>query len=320
MVRISLVIPMYNALDTLPRLLASIEAQTLPRDQYEVIIVDDGSTDGSGEIVRRHSDIRLLSQQNRGPAAARNLGTRAATGVVIAYTDADCVLKPDWLAKHIELHERHPGIDGLSGSVAPATELPYGSVVLADHLCSWFNVHDRLPEREPEHLPSLMMSVKRRMFDAGIWWTERRITGEDVDFCKRMVQCGMKLRYFPTPVLQHVDRSGFREFLRHQYNWGFHAPFVRGQSKDAAYSFLFPGNMIGAWLCAPLIVMGYTALIIKAWWRTRPLGLASALPLIVLGKLSYARGVLHGTRARRTGMEGIVADRRAPSTALPTGG
>ena len=135
-----------------------------------------------------------------------------------------------------------------------------------------------------------------------------------------MVARGMTLRCFPSLTLQHIDRSGFREFLRHQYNWGFHAPFVRGPRKGAAYSFLFPKNMLGAWLCAPLIVAGYIFLVIKSWWRVRPLGLLSVLPLLVLGKLSYARGVLHGTRARISGVEGIIADRKAPSTALPVGG
>ena len=86
------------------------------------------------------------------------------------------------------------------------------------------------------------------------------------------------------------------------------------------YSFLFPASMVGAWLCSPLIVVGYTFLIIKAWWRARPLGLLSVLPLIVLGKFSYARGALHGTRAYLTGLAGIVADRRAPSSVLPLSG
>lgn len=320
MIRISLVIPMYNASSTLPRLLASLSAQTLPREQYEVIFVDDGSTDGSGELVRRYEGFRLLAQQNRGPSAARNHGTREARGEIIAYTDADCVLPPDWLARNLELHEQHPDIVAFCGAVRPATKLPYGSSVLADHLCSWFNVHDRLPERVPEHLPSAMMSVKRRMFEAGVWWTERRTTGEDLDICIRIVERGMRLYCFPCLSLQHIDRAGIKEFLRHQYNWGFHAPFVRGPIKGLSYSFLFPESMVKAWLCSPFIVAGYTLLIIKAWWRARPLGLLSVLPLIVLGKLSYARGVLHGTRARRNGMNGIVADRRTPSTAIPLSG
>lgn len=319
MIRISVVIPSYNAASTLSRTLESLDTQTLERDDYEVFIVDDGSTDGSEELVGAYPHFHLISQQNSGPGAARNNGTRRASGEIIAFTDADCVLPPDWLERNLLLHEQHPEIDAMCGSVRPATPLPYGSSILADHLCSWFNAHDRLPERTPEHIPSAMLSVKRRVFDAGIEWSEQRTTGEDLEISRQMAQRGMKLRCFPSLAIRHIDRPGFRGFLRHQYNWGFHAPFIRGRRADTAYSFLFPASMVGAWFCAPSIVAGYTLLTIKSWWRVRPVGLLSALPLIVLGKLSYARGVLHGTRALIAGTKGFIADRKAPSAALPLG-
>ena len=126
-----------------------------------------------------------------------------------------------------------------------------------------------------------------------------------------MTARGMNLRFFPGQFISHVDRSTLAGFLRHQYNWGFHAPFVRGSNSKAEYSFLFPQSILGARLCSPMIVLGYTALVIQGWWRVRPMGLLTALPLILLGKLSYVRGVLHGTRALLSGSPGIIADKRA---------
>lgn len=310
MVRISLVIPVYNAEETLPALLKSVSEQALAADHFEVIIVDDGSTDRSAELVWAYANILLLSQENRGPGAARNLGTQHARGTIIAYTDADCILPPSFLAEHLRLHEEYEEIDGLHGGIAPANALRYCSCTLADHLCNWFWDHNASPEHEPEYMPSANMSLKRRVLEAGVCWSEKRITGEDVDLSLQMSSRGMRMRFFPNLYLYHVDRASLRQFLRHQYNWGFHAPFVRGKQKEAAYSFLFPANIWKARFCCPLIIIGYTMLVVRGWWRHRPLGLLSVLPLIMLGKIWYARGVLHGTSALLSGLDGIVADKR----------
>ena len=310
MVRISLVIPVYNAEETLPALLQSISEQTLAAELFEVIVVDDGSTDRSATLVRACPDILLLSQENRGPGAARNLGTRHARGAIIAYTDADCILPASFLSEHLRLHEECEEIDGLHGGIAAANALPYGSWVLADHLCNWFWDHNASPEHEAEYMPSANMSLKRRVLEAGVCWSEKRITGEDVDLSLQMRSRGMRIRFFPGAYLYHVDRASLRQFLRHQYNWGFHAPFVRGKQEEAAYSFLFPASVWKAWFFCPLIIIGYTVLVVRGWWRHRPLGLLSVLPLIVLGKIWYARGVLDGTSALLAGQDGIIADRR----------
>lgn len=273
-------------------------------------MVDDGSTDGSLELVRRHPRVRVLAQENAGPGAARNLGTRSARGAIIAYTDADCILPPNWLKQTLWLHEQYPGTDAICGGILPARPLPYGSCILADHLCSWFDAHARCPERHPEALWGANMSVTRRVPDAGIWWSERRTTGEDLDISQKLIAGGKTIRFFPGHHAYHVDRHTLRGVLRHQYNWGFHAPFVRGPNKDFAYSSLFPPSVACAWLLSPVVVVGYTWLVIRGWWKVRPLGLLSAVPLIVLGKLCYARGVLHGTRALVSRSSGILADQR----------
>ncbi len=311
MTDVSLIVPVYNAEDTLPALLASVESQDLPSDQYEVLVVDDGSTDGSASLVCEHRHVCLLSQSNRGPGAARNLGARHASGEIIVYTDADCRLPPDFLSQHVKLHAIHPEVDGIAGAVSPATRLPLASAVLADHLCNWFNAHDRLPPRTPEYMWGANMSVKRRVSEAGVRWSEERITGEDVDFCSQMNTLGMSLRFFPECLVHHTDRASMRGFLRHQYNWGYHAPFVRGRNPQAAYSFMFPTHLGRAILLSPAVALGYAALVAKAWWRHRPLGLLSAMPLILLGKVAYARGVLEGTRVMLNKSSRRIADRRA---------
>ncbi len=101
---ISVVVPAYNAEETLEDCLAALEAQTVDGQRYEVIVVDDGSEDATAEIARSH-DVRLIRQENAGPAAARNRGARAAEGELLLFTDADCAPAPDWIARMREPFE-----------------------------------------------------------------------------------------------------------------------------------------------------------------------------------------------------------------------
>ena len=99
--KISVVIPTYNRAELLPRALASVNAQTLSPD--EVIVVDDGSTDGSRELIAtRHPECRYLRQENRGVSAARNLGIREARGEWIALLDSDDTWLPTKLAAQMD--------------------------------------------------------------------------------------------------------------------------------------------------------------------------------------------------------------------------
>lgn len=108
---ISVVIPLYNKADTIERTLESVFAQTYK--DYEIIIVDDGSTDGSAEIVERIADsrIRLIRQKNAGVSAARNRGVREAKGEYIAFLDADDEWMVDYLQSQIKMTLDYPNCD-----------------------------------------------------------------------------------------------------------------------------------------------------------------------------------------------------------------
>jgi len=106
---VSIVIPAYNSERYIGATLASVLAQSY-RD-YEVIVVDDGSTDGTRTAVSAAEGlIRYISQQNQGPAAARNAGISAAGGALICFLDADDVWTPNKLAEQVAFMERHPAI------------------------------------------------------------------------------------------------------------------------------------------------------------------------------------------------------------------
>ncbi len=99
---ISIIIPAYNAKNTISSCLTAVLHQTISKERYEVIVVDDSSTDNTKEIVQSFPDIKCITISHGGPALARNAGAKAAIGELLAFTDADCAPNPDWLEKMTE--------------------------------------------------------------------------------------------------------------------------------------------------------------------------------------------------------------------------
>lgn len=97
--KISVIIPTYNSQDIISDCLQSLEQQTINRQLYEIIVVDDGSVDKTTEVVSSFPDVNLISIPHAGPSVARNSAAKAAAGELIVFTDSDCVPAPDWLEK-----------------------------------------------------------------------------------------------------------------------------------------------------------------------------------------------------------------------------
>jgi glycosyltransferase involved in cell wall biosynthesis len=99
-VKVSVIIPVYNAEKTLASCLESLAGQTYPTSVIEVIVVDDGSTDQTGAVAKRFP-VKYLYQENQGPATARNLGAAASSGDILLFTDADCVPTANWVEEMV---------------------------------------------------------------------------------------------------------------------------------------------------------------------------------------------------------------------------
>ena len=111
----SLIIPAYNAERTIASCLGSALNQSLSRDEYEIVVVDDGSTDKTSEIVKSYP-VRLIQQRNQGPAVARNSGANEAKGNILIFTDSDCELDFKFLKEITSPIESDPEIVGVQGS------------------------------------------------------------------------------------------------------------------------------------------------------------------------------------------------------------
>lgn len=124
--KISVVIPTFNQLSRLKLTLASIDTQNMDFDKFEVVIVNDGSTDGSASYLNeRKTDwrLRVINQANRGRAAARNAGALAAEGEYILFCDDDCIMSPDFIAEHYNCQKARSRV--LHGQIVTLTHMKF---------------------------------------------------------------------------------------------------------------------------------------------------------------------------------------------------
>jgi cellulose synthase/poly-beta-1,6-N-acetylglucosamine synthase-like glycosyltransferase len=112
--RYSVIVPAYNAAGTIERCLQALLHQSVPAASYEVLVVDDGSTDDTARLVSRWP-VRLLLQPHAGPASSRNYGARAASGRYLLFTDADCAPIPTWIEQISRPLETDPKVAGVKG-------------------------------------------------------------------------------------------------------------------------------------------------------------------------------------------------------------
>ncbi|CAN5353577.1 hypothetical protein BH18GEM1_BH18GEM1_08930 [soil metagenome] len=219
----SVVIPTHDRPHELTRCLTALAALRYPPDRYEVIVVDDGSRANLETAVhpfRGRMDLRLLSQENAGPGAARNRGAASARGDVLAFTDDDCAPDPRWLSHFAARFVTDPrvGIGGLTVNALPHNPFATASQLLIDYLYSYFNARDgRVPLFTTNNL-----ALSRGSFLAlgGFDETFRMVGGEDRELCDRWVHAGHRLAYAPEAVVLHAHDLDLPGFLRQHFAYG----------------------------------------------------------------------------------------------------
>ena len=154
--KISVVICAYNAERTMDACLASLRALRYPN--YEVIVVNDGSTDRTLEIAQRYPEVRIISQENKGLSVARNVGIEAATGEIVAYTDSDCVVDPDWLT-YLAYKFVHGGFVAVGGPNLPPPEESRTAACVA--ASPGGPTHVLLNDEVAEHIPGCNMAFRK---------------------------------------------------------------------------------------------------------------------------------------------------------------
>jgi cellulose synthase/poly-beta-1,6-N-acetylglucosamine synthase-like glycosyltransferase len=216
--RAGVIIPAWNAVKTLPRTLAALCEQTYPADRIEVIVVDDGSTDGTAEVARV-SGARVLCQAHRGPAAARNLGARAASGDIVLFTDADCVPTTSWVERMLAPFS-DPEVVGVKGRYRTRQRSLVARFAQAE-----FEDRYRRQQRGPtiDLVDSYSAAFGRSAFLAVGGFDERFPTAnnEDVELSYRLTEQGARLMFAPDAVVYHRHPETLARYLRVKFGRGY---------------------------------------------------------------------------------------------------
>src|SRR5947209_310330 len=214
--RVSVVVCAYNAERTMEACLASLEVLNYP--DYEVIVVNDGSTDRTLEIAERFPFCRIISQPNKGLSVARNVGAEAATGEIVAYTDSDCVADPDWLTYLVGKMEA----SNLAACGGPNFPPPEDDLVPAAVAVSPGGpTHVLISDEVAEHIAGCNMAFRREvLLQLGGFDPVYRAAGDDVDICWRFQDAGHTIGFSPAAVVWHFRRNTVAAYCAQQRGYG----------------------------------------------------------------------------------------------------
>jgi len=212
--RVSVVVSSHQRAHLLPALISALEAQTLDRSLFEVVITDDGSTDGTATVLdelRRNSPLTMTvlhNDRNRGAPAGRNLAWRAARAPVIAFTDDDCRPQPKWLEAGLATLEHARVVVGLT--TPPPGQEPLAFAPFARAL--WV--------REPKYFETCNVFYRRSDLEESGGFEERFRAGEDTDLALRVTPYGEGAAFADDALVYHEVRPGdFLAAVRESFRW-----------------------------------------------------------------------------------------------------
>ncbi|MGQ9502588.1 MAG: glycosyltransferase, partial [Anaerolineae bacterium] len=214
----SVIIPVYNGAATLPACLEALQQQTIDPHRYEVIVVDDGSTDGSADIAR-HFGVRLIRQPHRGAAAARNAGLLAARGELVLFTDADCSPAPNWIEQMTKALE-NPKVDGVKGAYRTHQR---GFIPRFVQL-EYEDRYDRMVGREAIDFVDTYAAAYRRSVLLNVGGFDEAFPGaavEDIDLSYRLAAQGHWLVFNPHAIVYHHHPTTLQSYLRRKAIYGY---------------------------------------------------------------------------------------------------
>jgi GT2 family glycosyltransferase len=214
----SIIIPTFNGAKRIARCLDSLRDQTAGRN-VETLVVDDGSTDDIADVVERFTGVRLISQANAGPAAARNHGAREANGDVILFTDDDCEPAPGWLDAMLEPF-RDEEVVGVKGAYRTRQKSLIARFVQAEYEDRY-----RLMARiqDIDFIDTYSAAFRRpRFLEMGGYDTDFPVAcAEDIELSYRMSAKGWKMRFAPSAIVYHQHPHSLVRYLKKKFKFAF---------------------------------------------------------------------------------------------------
>jgi glycosyltransferase involved in cell wall biosynthesis len=215
---VSIIIPTFNGASRIGNCLDALLKQTIGRDA-EILVVNDGSTDNTADVVTRYSGIRLISQSNAGPAAARNRGASESRGTIILFTDDDCAPIPEWLDAMIEPFD-DPEVVGAKGVYRTHQKGLAARFVQIEYEDRYRLMADL---DSIDFIDTYSAAFRRdRFLEMTGYDTSFPVAcAEDVELSYRMSARGWKMKFAPAAIVYHMHPSTLSRYLRKKYKFAF---------------------------------------------------------------------------------------------------
>jgi GT2 family glycosyltransferase len=212
--KVSVVVCTYNGARTIEGCLDALLGLDYP--DFDVIVVDDGSSDGVSALAASY-DVRMIRTEHRGLSAARNTGTDASDGEIVAFCDDDCLPDADWLRYLVRslTGSTHAGVGG--------PNVPPSDTLIADSIghAPGGPVHVLASDSVAKHIPGCNMAFHRAVLEqVGGFDPRFRVAGDDVDVCWRIQDAGGTLGFSPAALVWHRARSSVAAYVRQQVGYG----------------------------------------------------------------------------------------------------
>jgi len=222
---VSVVVPAYNAEDTISMCIESLLAQDFPKDDFEIIIVDNNSTDRTAEIIKNYP-VRYVAEKRKGASAARNAGIDAARGRLIALIDSDCIAGGRWLTEGVKPFKKEE-----TGCVS-------GRVVSYEPSNMWERI---ISERDEYAIPPDYWGWQPYAITANAFFRKevfervgkfdtifRQPSAEDKDLCWRMLKkTNFVIEQRPSAIVFHKHRSNLKSYFRQHLHYSMNDQILK---------------------------------------------------------------------------------------------
>jgi len=224
---VSVIIPAHNEEDTINKCLTSLENLSYPCDKLEIILINDGSTDETKNVIDQHCqklNCICIGTSGVGPSKARNLGLKEASGEYVAFTDADCVVDEEWLNELLKgfISEDVAGVGGSQDAPDDATEFEgkvHTFLSSMHFICEYMKEGDMI--KTVQHVASCNAMYRRSVIEEVSGFDERLWPGEDVDLDYKITHKGYKVTYNPKAIVAHHRPKNLKSFfnMMKRYGW-----------------------------------------------------------------------------------------------------